>query len=86
MKELNMLVFLTQLGISVAAPLGGFTLIAVWLRGRFHLGAWVIVLGVVLGLIGAADGLIRTLRIMEDMDKRKKHRDEKPPISFNDHL
>ena len=40
MKELNMLVWTTQLGISVAAPLAGFTLAGLWLRDRFGLGIW----------------------------------------------
>ena len=39
MKELNLLVWLTQLGISVAGPLAGFILLAVWLRQRFDLAS-----------------------------------------------
>ena len=34
MKDLHMLVWLTQVGISVAAPPVVFLLIAVWLRNR----------------------------------------------------
>ena len=40
MKNLNMLVWLTQLGLSVAGPLAGFILLAVWLRQHFELGGW----------------------------------------------
>ena len=32
MKDLNLIVWLTQLGMSVAVPLAGFVLLAVWLR------------------------------------------------------
>ena len=70
MKELNMLVWLTQLGMSVALPLAGFTWLGVWLRGRFALGNWVVVVGLVIGLICAVDGFRSSLRIMEQMDKR----------------
>ena len=35
MKDLRMLVWLTQVGISVAAPLVVFLLIALWLRALF---------------------------------------------------
>ena len=42
MKDLSMLVWLSQLGLSVAAPLAGFILLAVWLNERFSLGVWVI--------------------------------------------
>ena len=37
MKDLNLLVFLTQLGFTVAFPLAGFVLLAIWLRDRFGL-------------------------------------------------
>lgn len=84
MKNLNMLVWLTQLGISVAFPLAGFILLAVWLRERFDLGAWVLVAGIVLGLAGAVDGLRTSLKAMEIMSKDKKDKDP-PPVSFNDH-
>ena len=83
MKNLSLLVWLTQLGFSVAVPLGGFVLLAIWLQRRFDLGAWVIVLGVVLGVIGAIDGLRNSLKAMERMSGDKK--EEKPTVSFNDH-
>ena len=84
MKNLNMLVWLTQLGFSVAFPLAGFILLAVWLRERFDLGAWVLVAGIVMGLAGAVDGLRTSLKAMEIMSKDKKDKDP-PPVSFNDH-
>lgn len=83
MKDLSLIVWLTQLGLSVAMPIAGFVLLAVWLRQQFSLGAWVIVVGVVLGLICALEGLRNSLKTMERMAKDKK--DEKPPVSYNDH-
>jgi hypothetical protein len=83
MKDLNLLVWLTQLGISVAAPLGGFIWLSVWLRQRFELGVWVILAGVFLGLVCAVDGLCTSLKAMERMTKSKN--EEPPPVSFNDH-
>ena len=50
MKNMQLLTWLTQLGLSTAVPLAGFVLLAVWLRERFGWGAWVIVGGIVLGL------------------------------------
>lgn len=84
MKDINLLVWLTQLGISVVAPLGGFVWLAVWLRSRFDLGAWIVIAGVLLGVVCAADGLRVSLRAMERMSE-KKHEDTPPPVSFNDH-
>ncbi len=83
MKNLSLLVWLTQLGFSVAVPLGGFVLLAVWLQRRFDLGAWVIVLGVLLGVLVAASGLKNSLKTMaraaEDQNEKQL------PVNFNDH-
>ena len=78
-----MLIWLTQLGLSVAIPLGGFVLLALWLRNQFQWGSWVLIVGVILGFLGAADGLRTSLKAMDTMAKGRK--EEKPPVSFNDH-
>ncbi len=84
MKNVNLLIWLTQLGISVAAPLGGFIWLGVWLRQRFALGVWVVLLCIFLGLVCAVDGMRVSMKAMERMAKDKKE-DEPPPVSFNDH-
>lgn len=83
MKDINLIVWLTQLGISVALPLGGFIWLAVFLRNRFDWGVWVLIAGVILGILAAANGLRSSLKAMEQMADTKKK--EKPPVSFNDH-
>lgn len=84
MKEFNMLIWLTQLGFSVAMPLAGFTLIGFWLKEKFDLASWIVLCGCVLGLICAAGGLKNSLKIMERMD-RKNEKKGPDSISFNDH-
>lgn len=84
MKNLNLLVWLTQLGLSVALPPLGFILLAVWLKNRFDWGSWVLWVAIILGVICAADGLRVSLRAMEKMSKDKK--EDNPPVSFNDHI
>ena len=44
MKDVHLLVWITQLGLTVAAPLAGFTLVGVWIQNHFQTGKWVIVL------------------------------------------
>ena len=83
MKNINMLIWLTQLGISVAVPLGGFIWLGIWLRQRFSLGIWVVLAGILVGSICAVDGLRTSLKALERMSKEKN--DEPPPVSFNDH-
>lgn len=84
MKNMNLLIWLTQLGLSVAVPLGGFIWLGVFLRQRFDLGIWVVLTGVAVGLVCAIDGLRVSLKAMEHMAKDNKEQ-EPPPVSFNDH-
>ena len=83
MKNVNLLIWITQLGISVAVPLGGFIWLGVWLRQRFDLGVWVVLAGIFVGLVCAVDGLRVNLKAMERMSREKE--EEPPPVSFNDH-
>lgn len=83
MKDLNLLVFLTQLGFTVAFPLAGFVLLAVWLRDRFQWSSWVIYAGLALGLICAVTGFRDSLKTMERLSRDSKKKD--PPVSFNEH-
>lgn len=84
MKNINLLIWLTQLGLSVAVPLGGFIWLGIFLRQRFNLGVWVILAGVAVGIVCAVDGLRVSLKAMERMAKDKKEQ-EPPPVAFNDH-
>ena len=83
MKDLNLLVWLTQLGFSVAVPLAGFVLLALWLQNRFGWGQWVVWVGIVLGVVSAINGLRSSLEILNRISNRKS--DEPPAVSFNDH-
>lgn len=83
MKDMKLLIWLTQLGLSVAVPLAGFLMIALWLRNKYELGVWVVIVGVVLGVICAFEGLMSSLKAMKRMAKKDK--EETPPVSFNDH-
>lgn len=85
MKSLRMLVWLTQLGLSIAFPLAGFLLLALWLRQRFSLGSWVLFVGLIFGLVGAIDSFRSSLKAMELMARDKKDDDVASPASFNDH-
>ena len=84
MKNFNLIVWLTQLGLSVAAPLAGFVLLAVWLHNSCGWGRWVLWAGVILGVLSAVSGLRSSLHILSRMS-RDKSKPEPPPVSFNDH-
>ena len=84
MKELTLLTWLTQLGLSVALPLAGFIFLALWLRSQFGWGDWVLWVGIVLGLVSAFDGLRQSLKLLTQLTK-KKDGDKPAPVSYNDH-
>lgn len=82
MKDIGLLVWMTQLGFSVVCPLAGFILLAVWLHS-LGWGAWVIWTGVILGGYCAVNGFLHSLRTMDRLSRKKE--ESKPPVSFNDH-
>jgi len=81
-KNAQMLIWITQLGFGTAVPLVGFIWLSVWLKNSNNWGSWVIVAGVIMGIIGAVDGLRMSLKAMVRMTKEKK---KDPPVSFNEH-
>lgn len=84
MKDINMLVWLTQLGLSVALPLIGFSFLGLWLHNAFSIGKWVIWVMLILGILSAVSGFRSSLHAMRCMSQSKQP-EEPPPVSFNDH-
>ena len=83
MKVWTLLTWLTQLGLSIAAPLAGFIFLALWLRIQFELGDWVLCVGIILGLVSALDGLRTSLKALARLTKSET-KDTKI-VSFQDH-
>lgn len=84
MKDLSLLVWLTQLGLSTALPLAGFILLAVWLRDHCGWGAWVLWAGIALGIYCAVTGFLNALNTLKRLSAGKQKEDT-PPVSFNEH-
>lgn len=84
MKDLNLIVWLTQLGISVALPLAGFVLLGVWLHGHLGWGQWTVWAGIVIGMISAINGFRTSLKLLDGIGNKKTDA-EPPATSFNDH-
>lgn len=81
MQDLHLLVWLTQLGLSVAVPPALLIWLAVWLRDKQGWGSWVLWAGIILGALLAVDGLRISLRTLHRLSKPKEN--EKP--SANSH-
>ncbi len=84
MKDLKLLVWLTQLGISVALPLGIFIGGALWLRNRFDLGSWILVVGIILGFGIAIHEFYQSMKLLDRVGNKKK-KEESSAVFFNDH-
>ena len=84
MKFLSLLLWVGQFGLSAIFPTVFFLLAAVWLRGRFGLGMWIVAVFGVLGVltsISSARSCLRSMRkAAEEAAGKKQH-----PNSFNDH-
>ena len=88
MKHWNLLIWIPQFGISVVFPLILFIMLAVWLQERWGWGSWVIVAGILCGLVTAAIGFRDTAQAMLDASGQEKDPKEKPRdpgVSFNSH-
>ena len=83
MKNLTLIVWITQLGLSVALPLAGFVLLGVWLHNTCGWGLWTVFAGVVIGMICAFEGLQSALKTMKRLSDDPKQ--DKPPTAFNNH-
>ena len=83
MKDLNLLVWLSQLGLSVAVPPAVFILLAVWLHKTYAWGTWVIWVGTFLGIYCAITGLASSLKTLSRVTGNK--RDTPSGVSFNEH-
>ena len=84
MKILNLLMWVGQFGLSIIFPTLFFLLLAVWLKQKYALGMWIVV---VLGIIGVLTSISTTKSCLRSMQKAAQEAsgDQEPPVSFNDH-
>ncbi len=83
MKDLGLLVWLTQLGLSVAFPLAGFVVLGFWLHQHFGWGSWTVWCGIALGLVCAITGFRDCLKALSKFSHPKSENDTS--VSFNSH-
>lgn len=84
MKDTKLLIWLTQLGLSVAVPLVGGVLLGVWLQEVLGWGIRAVFAGIALGVSGAVSGLRGSLRAMDRMAAHKPVSDPLPVTGMTD--
>ena len=84
MKLLNLIMWVTQFGLSILFPFCFFLILAVWLQAKYALGVWVVV---VLGILGFLTSISTARSCLHSMKKAAQElaSSEPPPIAFNDH-
>lgn len=74
------LMYLTQMGLSLAMPMILCIAAAAWLQNRFGLGGWVVIAGIVLGV----GGTVSTFRQILRRESQKAKRETQQRNAFND--
>lgn len=85
MKELKLLLWVTQFGLSILVPPCFLLWVAVALRSRYGLGMWIIAVLGILGLMTSFSTAKANLRAMRK-DAEEAGSQKAPPVSFNDHV
>ncbi len=83
MKQLQKLVWLTQLGFSLVSPPLLCIFLAHLAQTKLHWGTWIMVVGIVVGLAAAACSALSFFHYFK-RTSQKEQKGEKP-IAFNDH-
>ena len=84
MKLLNLLMWVSQFGVSIIFPTLFFLWLGVRLQSRFGLGSWVLVVCGILGILTSVSTVRSCLRAMLKAAQELSSQ-EKPPVAFNDH-
>ena len=84
MKLLNLLMWVTQFGLSILFPFCFFLILAVWLQTKYALGIWIVV---VLGILGFLVSVSTARSCLHSMQKAAQELSGQnpPPVAFNDH-
>lgn len=84
MKYLNLIMWVTQFGLSLIFPLCFFLLLGNWLQNKYDLGIWVMI---VCGVIGFLTTISTTRSCLHSLLKAAAEvsTKEEPPVAFNDH-
>ncbi len=85
MKTMRLLTWLTQLGMSVVAPLVLCIWLGVFLRDQFGFD-WAMVVCIVFGIGSALSGFRHSLHLMRREAETGEDEKGPPPVSFNDHI
>ena len=84
MQFVSLIIWVTQFGFSAVFPTCFFLILASYLRNRYDLGIWVIIVAGVLGLLTTVSTVRSCIRAMRKEAQQAGSKKE-PPTAYNDH-
>ena len=69
------LAMITQFGIGTITPMLLCIFVALWLKNRFALGDWVVLIGVFMGIGSGFLSMMKMIRQMSELSKKEDEND-----------
>lgn len=85
LKIFRMIMMFGQLGFTLITPPVVLALLGWWLQNRFELGPWVVLIGIVVGLMTAGTSAVQFFRRTLSAQKRQEPEEGPSPTVFNTH-
>jgi len=85
MKMARMLALFGQLGFTVVTPPVVLSVLANWLRERFLLGTWIMLLAIVLGLAASVGGVVQYCRRVAAFEKKQEREEGSKTVAYYRH-
>ena len=70
---------ITQFGLDMVTPIVLCTIIAVWLKNKFNIGNWIVIVAIILGIAAAALNMMKFIKTVNreiggnEHDKERKN-------------
>ena len=84
MKFISLIVWVTQFGVSLVFPTLAFLWLGFWLHSKHGLGAWIVILCGIIGLLTSVSTARSCWHAMQKEAFGSDSKDE-PPVAFNRH-
>ncbi len=75
-RHLRALGQITQFGLDMVTPIVLCTILAVWLKNRFNVGSWLVIVAIIVGVACSALNMFKFIKVV-NKEMGGKERDEK---------
>lgn len=75
-KQIRALAHLTQFGLNMVTPIVLCVMFALWLKNKFNMGGWTVIVAIILGVAAAMLNMIKFIKTV-NREMGGKNNDEK---------